>query len=53
MIVRELKYLNYVPMAFDYFNDYKDTRAWCLHNCPEMVAKLDKGYALYVEYTRG
>ena len=54
MIVREIKDDTEKELQFfDYFNDYKDTRSWCLHNCPEVVAKLDAGYTKYLNYTRG
>lgn len=53
MIVREIKELKEIPIAFDYFNDYKDTRSWCLHNCPEVVPKLDVGFTAYNNYIRG
>lgn len=54
MIVREIKENPEKELQFfDYFNDYKDTRKWCLSNCPELVKQLDAGYTKYVEYIRG
>lgn len=35
------------PNNFDYFNDYQDTRAWCVEHMPEMVDRLDKGFNTY------
>ncbi len=35
------------PDNFDYFNDYKDTRAWCVENLPEVITKLDNGFKDY------
>lgn len=44
MIVREIKDAGPEFFeSFDYFNDYKDTRAWAKHNCPEKLVELDKG----------
>ena len=42
MIVR-----NPDPNNFDYFNDYNDTRAWCLVHLPGVVEKLDTGFKDY------
>lgn len=44
MIVREIKKDPKIIDNFDWFNDYSDTRAWAVHNCPELVDKLDTGY---------
>lgn len=45
MIVREIKTnTEQVLKSFDYFNDYKDTRAWCVSSFPEILPRLDKGH---------
>ena len=52
MIVREIanpEYTDIVLNSFDYFNDYKDTRYWCLDNAPHLVKRLDAGMS---EYTK-
>lgn len=30
--------------SFDYFNDYKDTRSYCVKNFPEILPRLDAGH---------
>lgn len=51
MIVREIKnHRDAVLASFDWFNDYKDTRAWATQNCDEQtVALLDEGYQKWLE----
>lgn len=48
MIVREIKD-NPVEVLknFDWFNNYKDTRAWAQRNCVNVVTALDAGWKLY------
>lgn len=49
MIVREIKQDPTLIENFDWFNDYKDTRGWAVHSCPELVEKLDEGYDNWVK----
>jgi hypothetical protein len=45
MIVREIRdNPNLLIEAFDWFNDYKDTRSWAVVNCPALVDALDLGH---------
>jgi hypothetical protein len=50
VIVREIKAKPLALIgAFDFFNDYKDTRSWAVHNCtPDVVALLDAGHAVWL-----
>ncbi len=47
MIVREIKDRPELIATFDWFNDYKDTRSWCVQNAPDRVAALDAGMELW------
>jgi len=48
MIVREIKETpDEVLKTFDYFNDYKDTRAWAEHAAPEIIDRLDRGQRIW------
>ena len=50
MIVREIadpKYQDEVLNNFDYFNDYKDTHAWCRINAPHLPSRLENGFDAY------
>jgi len=50
MIVREIadpKYQDEVLNNFDYFNDYKDTHAWCRINAPHLLSRLENGFDAY------
>jgi len=49
MIVREIKANPEKVLAiFDWFNDYKDTRSWCVcQGLDEIVKQLDEGDKSY------
>ena len=48
MIVREIKDdTDRVISDFDWFNDYKDTLAWCKNNHPDIAIKLKTGYQTF------
>lgn len=50
MIIREIKDNTEEELKnFDWFNDYKDTRNWASHICPEVVPKLDEGYKQWLQ----
>ena len=51
MIVREIKKDPEKVLAhFDWFNDYKDTRSWCVgQELTEIVSALDIGYDAWLE----
>lgn len=50
MIVREIKDdTDNVLSKFDWFNDYKDTRAWAVYSCPDVLPRLDAGYKKYCD----
>ena len=51
MIVREIKKDPFKVLAcFDWFNDYKDTRSWCvMMELPDLIAKLDEGYKIWMD----
>jgi hypothetical protein len=49
MIVREIKdNPDEVLKSFDWFNDYEDTRFWCIQNAPELVDRLTSGFKIWL-----
>jgi len=50
MIVREIELdPTYVINQFDFFNDYKDTRLWCVTNFPEVLPQFDLAYDKWIK----
>lgn len=53
MIIRELKNNPELINNFDFFNDYKDTKAYLIrNNLNKLLAKLEKGHKKWLDKRR-
>ena len=50
MIVREIRDSpEEVIENFDWFNDYEDTRRWCIQNCTKVIKDLDNAFKIWLK----